>query len=149
MLRAGWWRRAQRVRLPTRPLSRSQIKRAEALKRQTGVRYRSWSRITRGVLLSVLGAVQYGPSRVFYKIGPHLDAQEFRQYLHQVMHIFGNTSQEVVLVVDRSGLHRAHKLGATLLTSALWTSPQPHRSVPDATYKNDLVSPQALSADDA
>jgi transposase len=30
------------------------------------------------------------------------------------MHIFGNTSQEVVMVVDRSGLHRAHKLGATL-----------------------------------
>ena len=114
MLRAGWWRRAQRVRLPTRPLSRSQIKRAEALKRQTWVRYRSWSRITSGVLLSVLGAVQYGTSRVFYKIVPHFDAQEFRQYLHQVMHLFGNTSQEVVMVVDRSGLHRAHKLGATL-----------------------------------
>ena len=30
--RLGWWRRAQRYRLPTRPLSPSQIKRAEALK---------------------------------------------------------------------------------------------------------------------
>src|SRR5215467_1637183 len=32
--RAGWWRTAQRPRLPTRPLSQSQIKRDEALKRQ-------------------------------------------------------------------------------------------------------------------
>src|SRR5437016_1850481 len=33
--RAGWWRTAQRARLPLRPLSQSQSKRAEALKRQT------------------------------------------------------------------------------------------------------------------
>ena len=56
--RAGWWRKAQRYRLPIRPLSRSQIKREEALKRQAWMRYRSWSRGTSGVLLSVLGAVQ-------------------------------------------------------------------------------------------
>jgi transposase len=78
-LRAGWWRRAQRARLPTRPLSQSQIKRDEALKRQPWLRYRSWSRRTSGVLLSVIGAVQYGTSRVFYKIVPHFNAQEFRQ----------------------------------------------------------------------
>src|SRR5216683_1245014 len=30
--RLGWWRRAQRSRLPTRPLSQSQIKREERLK---------------------------------------------------------------------------------------------------------------------
>ena len=53
--RAGWWRTAQRARLPTRPLSQSQIKREESLKRQTWLRYRSWSRITSGVLLSVIG----------------------------------------------------------------------------------------------
>ena len=64
--RAGWWRKAQRARLPIRPLSQSQIKRDEALKRQAWLRYRSWSRITSGVLLSVLGAVQYGTSKVFY-----------------------------------------------------------------------------------
>jgi hypothetical protein len=58
--RAGWWRKAHRYRLPIRPLSRSQIKREEALKRQAWMRYRRWSRVTRGVLLSVLGAVQYG-----------------------------------------------------------------------------------------
>jgi hypothetical protein len=32
--RLGWWRRAQRSRLPTHPLSHTQIKREEALKRQ-------------------------------------------------------------------------------------------------------------------
>ncbi len=114
MLRAGWWRRAQRSRLPTRPLSQSQIKRQESLKRQDWLRYRSWSRITSGVLLSVIGAVQYGTSRVFYKIVPHFDAQELRQYIHQVMAAFSKTGKEVVMVVDRSGIHRAHKLDATL-----------------------------------
>ena len=112
--RLGWWRRAQRYRLPTRPLSQSQIRREESLKRQTWVRYRSWSRVTSGVLLSVLGAVQYGTSKVFSKIVPHFDAQEFRQYLHQVMATFRKTGKEVVMVVDRSGIHRAHKLDATL-----------------------------------
>jgi hypothetical protein len=56
--RAGWWRTALRSRLPTRPLSQSQIKRDKSLKRQTWGRYRSWSRMTSGVLLSVIGAVQ-------------------------------------------------------------------------------------------
>src|SRR3989441_1050975 len=54
--RAGWWRKAQRARLPTRPLSHSQLKRHDSLKRQAWVRYRSWSRVTSGVLLSVIGA---------------------------------------------------------------------------------------------
>jgi DDE superfamily endonuclease len=113
--RAGWWRsKAQRHRLPTRPLSHSQIKREETLKRQAWTCYRSWSRIPSGVLLYVLGAVQYGTSRVLYKIVPHLDAQELRQYLHQVMAAFRKTGKEVVMVVDRSGIHRAHKLDATL-----------------------------------
>jgi DDE superfamily endonuclease len=111
--RAGWWRKAQRARLPTRPLSQSQIKRDESLKRQTWLQYRSWRRITSGVLLSVIGAVQYGTSKVCYKIVPHFDAQELRQYLHQVMTTFGKTGKDVVMVVDRSGIHRAHKLETT------------------------------------
>jgi hypothetical protein len=77
-------------------------------------RYRSWSRITSGVLLDVIGVVQYGTSRVFYKIVPHFDANEFRQYIHQVMHTFGATKKKVVMVVDRSGIHRARKLAPTL-----------------------------------
>src|SRR5499433_3615577 len=95
--RLGWWRRAQRPRLPTRPLSPSQIKRDESLKRQAWVRHRSWSRVTSGVLLSVLGAVPYGTSKVFYKIVPHFDAQELRQYIHQVMATFSKTGKEVVM----------------------------------------------------
>ena len=85
--------------------------------------------------------------------------EALRQYIHQVMAIFGKTDKEVVMVVDRSGIHRAHKLAlrwrtmldscVPFLTRPLWPPPQPDRSVPDATYKNDLVSPQALSADDA
>ena len=105
--------RAQRARLSTRPLSHGHIKRAESLKRQAWLQYRTWSRITSGVLLSVIGAVQYGPSKVFSKIVPHFDAQERRQYIHQVMAAFSKTGKEVVMVVDRSGSHRAHKLAAT------------------------------------
>jgi hypothetical protein len=45
---------------------------------------------------------------------PHCDAQELRQYLHQVRATFRNTGKDVVLVVDRSGIHRAHKLHVTL-----------------------------------
>ena len=113
LLRAGWWRIAQRTRLPIRPLRQSQINREETLKRQTWMQYRSWSRITSGVLLSVIGAVQYGTAKVFYKIVPHFEAQELRQYLHQIMATFSKTDTEVVMVVDRSGIHRAHKLDAT------------------------------------
>jgi hypothetical protein len=112
--RLGWWRRAQRPRLPTRPLRHTQIKRDEALKRQAWTQYRTWSRLSSGVLLSGIGAVHYGTSRVFSKIVPHCEAQELRHYLHQVMPVFGKTGTEVVMVVDRSGIHRAPKLDATL-----------------------------------
>jgi hypothetical protein len=65
-------------------------------------------------LLNVIGAVQYGTSRIFYKIVPHFDGQECRQYLHQVMGVFRKTGKEVVMVVDRSGIHRAGKRASTL-----------------------------------
>jgi transposase len=66
------------------------------------------------VLLEVIGAVQYGTSRVFYQIVPHFDAHEFRQYIHHVMSIFGPTETKVVMVVDRSGIHRARNLASPL-----------------------------------
>jgi transposase len=50
----------------------------------------------------------------FCKVVPHFDAQELRQYLHQVMATFSKIGKEVVMVVDRSGIHRAHKLDTTL-----------------------------------
>ena len=74
--RAGWWRTAQRARRSTPPLSHSQSKREERRHRQAWGRSRSWSRVTRGVLRSGLGAVQYGTANVFYNIVPHCDAQE-------------------------------------------------------------------------
>jgi transposase len=112
--RAGWWRKAQRSRLRTRRLSQRQITHEESLKRDAWRHYRSWSRITSGVLLSIIGAVQYGTSKVFYKIVPQFDAEGFRHYIHQVMATFGPTGKEVVMVVDRSGIHRAHTLASTL-----------------------------------
>ena len=112
--RAGWWRKAPRARLLIRPLSRSQIRREESFKRHAWARYRSWSRVTSGVLLSVIGAVQYGTSTVFYKVVPQFDAEGFRHYIHQVMAVFGGTGKKVVMAVDRSGIHRAHKLASTL-----------------------------------
>ena len=65
-------------------------------------------------MLRVIGAVQSGISKVFYKIVPPFDAQELRQYLHPVMAVFRTTGTEVVMVVDRSGSQRAHKLDTTL-----------------------------------
>ena len=66
-----------------------------------------------------LGAVQYGTSKVFYKIVPHFDAQELRQYMHQVMAVFSTTGTEVVMVVDRSGIHRAHSSTRLSTTTAI------------------------------
>ena len=99
---------------PHGPSAKARSNARRGLKRQAWVRYRSWSRVTSGVLLSVLGAVQYGTSKVFSKMVPHFDAQELRQYIHQVMASCGKTGKEVVMVVDRSGIHRAHKLDTTL-----------------------------------
>jgi hypothetical protein len=61
-----------------------------------------------------MGAVQYGTSKVFYKVVPHGDALEWRQYLPQIMATLGKTGKEVVMVVARSGIHRAHKVMPTL-----------------------------------
>ena len=66
------------------------------------------------MLLSVIGAVQDGTSNVCYKSVPHCEAQELRQYLPHVRATFRQTDPAVVMVVDRSGIHRAHKLDATL-----------------------------------
>jgi hypothetical protein len=62
--RAGWWRTAQRARLPLRPLRPRQLTREEALTRPAWGQYRSWSGVTSGVVRRVMGAVQYGPSKV-------------------------------------------------------------------------------------
>jgi DDE superfamily endonuclease len=112
--RRGWWRRAPRARRPTRPLRQGQITPQERGTRQTGLQARAGSRITRGVWLSVIGAVHDGPSQGFSPSVPHWDAQEVRHYLHQGMAACSQTGQEVVMVVDRRGSHRGHKRDATL-----------------------------------
>ena len=114
LLHRGWTRRTQRYRLSTRPLSPSHINREEALKPQGWTQQRAWSQSSSGGLLHVIGAVQYGTSKVFSKIVPHFDAQDLRQYIHQGIALFRPTKQELVMVVDRSGSHRAPKLDAPL-----------------------------------
>jgi hypothetical protein len=113
--RLGWWRRAQRARLSTRPLSQNHSKREERLKRQAWLPHRAWSRITRVVLRSVIGAVQYGPATAFSKMAPLCEAQAFRHYRHRIMRLLGTTGTEVVMVVARRGMHRAGTLPATLV----------------------------------
>ena len=73
--RAGGWRTAPGARLPTRPLRQSQSKRQEALHRQAWWPSRSWSRLPRGVVRRVIGAVHEGPSKGFSQIVPHFAAQ--------------------------------------------------------------------------
>jgi hypothetical protein len=70
--------------------------------------------VTNGVLLSVMGALQYGTSQVFYQVVPQFDPEGLRPYIHQIMALFGHSGKEGVMVVDRSGLHRAHKLASAL-----------------------------------
>jgi hypothetical protein len=113
--RAGWWHgTAPRYRRPTRPLSPSQITRAEALQRQAWVRYRRGRRVPSGVWRSVIGAVPYGTSNVFDKVVPQVDTEGFRPYIHHVLARLRHPGTEVVMVADRSGIHRAHTLASTL-----------------------------------
>jgi hypothetical protein len=117
--RAGWWRTANRSRLTTGSLSRTQSKEHETRKRQPWQQHRSWSRVRAGVLLSVVGAVQYGTHKVFWKVVPHFATSECRQFIHQLMHTFGKYPEAppVVMAVDRSGIHRAMALQTTLAHS--------------------------------
>jgi hypothetical protein len=46
-------------------------------------------------------------------IVPHFDTEALRQSMHHVMHIFGQTDTEVMMVVDRSGIQRAKQLAST------------------------------------
>jgi DDE superfamily endonuclease len=112
--RVGWWRTAQRQRLPLPPRSHSQRKRDERLKRPAWVRSHAWSRVTSGVGLSVLGAVQDGTTKVFSKIVPHFDAQAWRPYIHHGRATCGTTDTEVGLVVERRGMPRAPQLASPL-----------------------------------
>jgi hypothetical protein len=59
--RAGWWRKAQRYRLPTRRLTQSQIKGEESRKRQARLWQRQGQRTaTRDLLAPVYGWLTEG-----------------------------------------------------------------------------------------
>jgi len=112
--RAGWWRTAQRARLPRRPLRQRQITREASLTRQAWLPYRPWSRLPSGVWLRVMGALQDGTATGFSNIVPPCEAQERRQDRHPVRAIVSQTDTAVGMVVDRSGSQRAPQLDATL-----------------------------------
>jgi hypothetical protein len=78
------------------------------------LQYRAWSRSTSGVLRRVIGAVQDGTAQGFANMVPHVAAQELRQDMQQVMATCGTIATAVVMVGDRSGIHRAHQLDAPL-----------------------------------
>jgi hypothetical protein len=81
--------------LPDAVLSR-RCRQRPLLRRSRCRHSRSWSRVPGGVVLRVIGAVQYGTSQVFSKIVPHCAAQEWRPYLHHVMAVCSKTGQEGV-----------------------------------------------------
>ena len=105
---------------PDTPLSQSQSTRDESCTRHAWVRYRSWRRIATGVFLRVISAVHEGTANVVSTIVPHVDAQEVRPCLPHVMATFSTIGTDVVMVVDRSGIHRAHKRDTTFDHRSSW-----------------------------
>jgi len=66
------------------------------------------------VWLSVVGAVPYGTSKDFWKAAPHSTADDFRPFIHQIMAHVAKVQTPMVMVADRSGIHRAKALAPTL-----------------------------------
>ena len=95
-------------------MSQSPSKCAAGCARPTGGRSRSWSRLTSGVWLRVLGAVPYGTAPVCSTIVPPCEAQAWRPSLPQGLAPCRKTEPEGVRVVERRGRQRAHKLDARL-----------------------------------
>ena len=60
-----------------------------------------------------MGAVQEGTATAFSTIVPHCAAQEVRHSSHPGMAAVSTTGTEVMMVVERRGIHRAPKLDAT------------------------------------
>jgi hypothetical protein len=69
-----WKKREHYLCSTTRPLSQRPINHEEALKRDAWRRYRSWSRITSGVVRSILGQarwrLQFWPARAGHHLHP-------------------------------------------------------------------------------
>jgi hypothetical protein len=112
--RAGWGRTAPRARLPRRPLRQRHRTRAEARPRQPWWRDRAWSRLTRGVVRRVRGAVPEGTAPGCDTIGPHGEAQERRPSRPPGLAPWRHTDHAVVRGVERRGSQRAPKRATTL-----------------------------------
>jgi hypothetical protein len=112
--RAGWWRNTLRARLPRRPLRPSPSTREASLQRQAWWPYRSWRCVTSGVWRRVRGAGQDGTAKVFSKVVPHGETEGVRPSSQPGLVLLSHTGQEVGMVADRSGIHRAHQLASTL-----------------------------------
>jgi transposase len=112
--RAGWWYKDQRFRVNDLRLPKIAVKNQEKKKRQEWCQYRSWSRVTCGVLLCVVGIVQYLTSKVLFKIVPHFDGKEFKQFLYQIIHCYKNENKKIVMILDLSWIHKAKTLKSFL-----------------------------------
>jgi putative transposase len=112
--RAGWWYKDKRYRINDLKDNRKNIKQQECEKRQQWKEHRSWSHITCGVLLCVIGTIQYLTSRALFKIVPHFDAKEFKQFLYQVMNYYAKENKMVIMIADRNWIHKAKLLRSFL-----------------------------------
>ena len=110
---------------------------ARECKRQTWLQYRAWSRITSGVLLSVIGAVQYGTSKSSIKSCPtlmlrnyaNISIKSWRPSAKPERRRHGRRSQR-----DPSGAQARRdprplpwQVSLPFLTRPLWAPPQSHR----------------------
>jgi len=104
--RKGWWIKKVRKRIPDLKSTKNQIKKEEKEKRESWKKQRSWSVISKGVLLYVIACVHYLSSKMVFKIIPNLNVREFLQFLYQVEATFKEEKKKIVMVLDRSGIHK-------------------------------------------
>jgi len=92
--------------------TKGEIKKQEKQKREDWNEHRSWSWITSGVLLVVLGVVEYLTSKTIFKIVPHFTTKEFKQFLYQVTAAF--KGKKIVMILDNCKIHKAKILDPLL-----------------------------------
>lgn len=110
--RAGWWVKETRARIP-QP-EKGMIKREEKQKRAQWEEQQSWSAITTGVLMYLVGAVLYGSHEVIFKMVPHFNGKEYLAYLYQMLAQLGKKGKEIVLVQDNSKIHKSKRVNRFL-----------------------------------
>lgn len=112
--RSGWWYKKERARIDELKENHSRIRKEEREKREAWKQYRRWDKIKSGVLLCIIGAVEYLTSKFLYKTVAHFDCTEFLMFLYQVLLHYKNTNKKIVMIVDNSGVHKANRVKALL-----------------------------------